>query len=1036
MKSLGHLLIESITLQPGQEWTDSAAAWHFVHVSGGAAYWLGGAAPRSLSEGEMLIIPPGARGTVRASQIGAVRLHGFNFAPDLLCGFFTLAEGHYFESGDAEVLKSIQCLPSTHPATQQFAALARCGPKPNSLAQRIEVLSVVAAVFDEEMGRHRAPAPLGTGALHRFEQLITQMPDTEIINHSPEQLARLCGCSPRHFNRLFRKHFGASARARQTELRLLKARRLLCDTNAKVIHVAYDSGYRHLGLFNSMFKKRFGTTPSEWRKTAQKTLTGIPRRLAKRAGAIALIAGLWFGSIAAAQTNSATNPPAPGLNPVAPSSPDKTARASDAVRQRMIELDLGEASRLSAVRAAANPATGPLSEPGLHLGTPVSAEEMAQAQNAVRRRLIELSVPEWRREALAAAASTNGNSFEVKGYELIGNTVLPPVIGEITLQPYVGPAVTFDAIRQGMADLQLAYHSRGYVTVSVGLPPQKLTNGVVKVQVTEGRIAEIEVLNNRYFSSNNIMRALPSLHTNMLLNSQVLQRELDAANASRDRQIYPSLSPGPEPGTSLLDLKVKDRLPLHARVEMDNFSTPATPDLRANFSAQYNNLWDLNHQVGIQYSFTPDGMKLDPQGAGFVNKMKGTNQISVPVQTSHISTPFDEPLIANYSAYYRLPLWNPEPVQRRMDAAPARFGYNEATHQFQAPPATGRPELTFYASRSTTDTGIQSSPKTQVTTNNPTLNIEQNAAGENATLNEQVGARFSLPLRSDDNDIHSTLSFGMDFKRYRLASYNTNIFYETVTFTNGSGQRISTNYIVASGQPGHFTGVDYLPINVGLNLSIADRLGTTFLNASLNCNLVTALSDDAAFARKAYSTNAPARYATLDLGLSRDQKFYEDWSVLFNANSQVTADALISGEQFPLGGMSSVRGYHEGEIYGDSGWRASVEPRTPWLNVGTFVSRLNARAEGGDSSAGAAGSGTPAPLWLRGSAFMDYGEAYLNDAPRGFPGRSRLWGVGINGSAHMGNWLDAQLTIAWPLLNSPATQTGDMRVFFAVGVQF
>ena len=56
-------------------------------------------------------------------------------------------------------------------------------------------------------------------------------------------------------------------RARQIELRLQRARQLLTDSDAKIINVAYDSGYRHLGLFNAMFKKRFGVTPSEWRRS-------------------------------------------------------------------------------------------------------------------------------------------------------------------------------------------------------------------------------------------------------------------------------------------------------------------------------------------------------------------------------------------------------------------------------------------------------------------------------------------------------------------------------------------------------------------------------------------------------------------------------------------------------------------------------------------------------------------------------------------------------------------------------------------------
>jgi AraC-like DNA-binding protein len=52
-------------------------------------------------------------------------------------------------------------------------------------------------------------------------------------------------------------------------LRLLKARQLLSDPGLPVAQAAMDSGYRHLSLFNSLFKKRFGMTPTEWRQQTQ-----------------------------------------------------------------------------------------------------------------------------------------------------------------------------------------------------------------------------------------------------------------------------------------------------------------------------------------------------------------------------------------------------------------------------------------------------------------------------------------------------------------------------------------------------------------------------------------------------------------------------------------------------------------------------------------------------------------------------------------------------------------------------------------------
>jgi AraC-like DNA-binding protein len=37
-----------------------------------------------------------------------------------------------------------------------------------------------------------------------------------------------------------------------------------------VVDIALASGYRSLSLFNSLFKKRFGISPSRWRARASK----------------------------------------------------------------------------------------------------------------------------------------------------------------------------------------------------------------------------------------------------------------------------------------------------------------------------------------------------------------------------------------------------------------------------------------------------------------------------------------------------------------------------------------------------------------------------------------------------------------------------------------------------------------------------------------------------------------------------------------------------------------------------------------------
>ena len=97
-------------------------------------------------------------------------------------------------------------------------------------------------------------------------QVLEELSITELLTFSVGDMAQKFSCSRRHLNRLFHQHFGCSVASLRMELRLMKALSLLRDPNVKIINVAEQCGFNHLGLFNACFKKRFGNTPGQWRK--------------------------------------------------------------------------------------------------------------------------------------------------------------------------------------------------------------------------------------------------------------------------------------------------------------------------------------------------------------------------------------------------------------------------------------------------------------------------------------------------------------------------------------------------------------------------------------------------------------------------------------------------------------------------------------------------------------------------------------------------------------------------------------------------
>ncbi len=902
-----HLVLQDITLRPSGEWNAPERGWTVVRVAEGIGYWLQSGGARELKPGDGFVVGETSHLVLRASQLGTLKLEYYCVHPQFLNGLITVTEGHQLEQFGKKITVPVIFFGEADLLGKKFTHLA-AQPQRETLAMRSALLQLwsqaVATVLQMPVVDE-----LSLRLHDRFRRFFAKLSDTELATRPLKELAVQLNCSERHLSRMFRAEFGVPLRQRQTELRLRRASQLLLDVNAKIISVALESGYRHLGLFNAMFKRRFGMTPSAWRQQN----SPAAKHSFKRSSALLLLLALLQNFCAQAETNAVAG-------------------------------------------------------------------------------------------------------FTVEKYLVSGNTVLSPenLGAALTNVPAAfGTNVTFPDIRAALGSLQMAYRQRGFVTVSVGLPPQKLTNATVKVKVTEGRLAQINVKGNDYFSTENVLRALPSLHPNMLLNSHVFQRELDQANANRDRQVYPVISPGLEPGTSELTLKVKDRFPLHARVEINNQATPGTPDSRVNFNAQYGNLWQLEHQVGISYGFTP--LNFRAPGDFYVS-------------------PLDAPLIANYSAYYRLPLGRADSVQQQINESRGRFGYDEVTHKFNLPPTSGRPELSFYASRSVSDTGVQRGPvgfanqPVTVTNGNNVfipLSITTNTAGQNVTLNESLGLKFSVPLPQLGR-LNSTFTMGADFKRYQAVSYNTNENNFVIQYVDNNSL-VTDASSVPQGFPVHRSALDYFPLNLGLNGSLPDKWGLTTFNAQANFNLATIGHIGNSSIRSgtntivvpgvAYAPNAADHFITVQLGANREQRLYHDWTMLLRADGQWANSPLFSNEQFGMGGASGVRGYADGEAYGDTGWRMSIEPRTPMVNIGMVDGDL--------------------PFWVRASVFMDYGEIYLlHQSLAAAKDTMQFWGVGSSLTANIGSHLDARLTLALPLLATTMTHAYDFHFYFGVGCQF
>jgi hemolysin activation/secretion protein/AraC-like DNA-binding protein len=606
--------------------------------------------------------------------------------------------------------------------------------------------------------------------------------------------------------------------------------------------------------------------------------------------------------------------------------------------------------------------------------------------------------------ASVKAAGTNtatqtALTFRVDRYEVTGNTVVSSNVISRILAPYTGPAVDISKITNAMAILQMEYYRRGFVTVKVSAPPQQVTNRVVFFQVTEGRLAAIKVIHNRYFSSNNIMADLPYVKSlesgKRILNSKVFQTELDRANSNPDCQISPEVRAGLEPGTSALILDVKDRLPMHGRVDLDNYSPPGTPELRVNANASYDNLWQLDHSLGVQYGFSPEETK-PSLGEG-----------------THLSlNPLDAPEVAYYSGFYRAPFGAPAAVEDQIAQDQTHFGYNETTRQFIPPPATGRPEFTAYASRSTTGPTI--SEPVSVTPLSTNSTAYKQLVSQQYTSQTTVGGRLSFPL-PDWKGIQSSWSVGMDYKEDKVVTLPTNYFWSITTSPAKPGTPGYTNASPTTGIAGvaTFPALNYTPVFLGWTGS-GDLWSQFNGGFSLVAGTGGTFSRERAFPGEiTHQSEATTEFVAVRPQLSRTQVLPGNFTMYGSMAGQWANIPLLNLEQFELGGNGSVRGYREGELYADTGWVGQAELRSPVYWRGMSALKVGTQF----------------------TAFTDYGEGYDLDLAAGQNTDQALWGAGMGVNFHLGSYVESHILIAWPLLNSAYSTAGRERISFSLSAQ-
>jgi hemolysin activation/secretion protein len=203
-----------------------------------------------------------------------------------------------------------------------------------------------------------------------------------------------------------------------------------------------------------------------------------------------------------------------------------------------------------------------------------------------------------------AAAQDAPARFEVRAFQVKGNTVLDPDTVERTVYPFMGPDRTADDIEAARAALQKVYEDRGYIAVAVYIPEQSVETGILQLEVMEQKVGQVVVTGAR--NPEAVRAQAPSLAEGKTPSLPEFQRNVVALNQNPTRKVTPELKAGAAPGTLDVVLTVEESSAWHGSLELNNYYSASTSKLRTALSLRNDNLWGRGDSLSISAQTAPN----------------------------------------------------------------------------------------------------------------------------------------------------------------------------------------------------------------------------------------------------------------------------------------------------------------------------------------------------------------------------------------------------------------------------------------------
>jgi len=250
---------------------------------------------------------------------------------------------------------------------------------------------------------------------------------------------------------------------------------------------------------------------------------------------------------------------------------------------------IGVALLIALVPGAVGQTLGP---PSVPLGTPLSRDvgAPALAPGFSPAQPKEPSFTQPPPDTAPVAPVAPGPRIMVREIRLSGNTIFSSEeLAQVTA-PYVGRAINMVDLEAARRSLTLHYVNRGYVNSGALIPDQKVEDGIVRMEIIEGVLADIDISGNERLRSAYVAERL-GLGAGPPLNVNDLQEQMQILlQGPFIKRINAELAPGDRPGEARLSAQIEEGARYRNSFAIDNDVSPSLGEVHGVYRGAVYNL--------------------------------------------------------------------------------------------------------------------------------------------------------------------------------------------------------------------------------------------------------------------------------------------------------------------------------------------------------------------------------------------------------------------------------------------------------------